>query len=335
MEYFELGDFEKFITPKLTEKDAKVIGKQLLEGLQVLHGSHLAHRDLKLANIFVARCAPDLWIKLGDFGIVRHICTAQNNMLTRIGTSNYMAPEILLATDDEDHDSPYTLAVDIWSLGCVLFRLLSQQLPFPQVRHLWLYWRSIKAFPTDILLKNNVSEDGVSLISEMLKPSPTDRMTVTVALLHSWVSIQEPTPAFGDPDSFKNNVGDELDGKSANEGPTNQNCKYISVSIPKSNLEDNQRFFHSAITSHTKNHDIPREIQADFPSNSHLTSSENKEMVQRRKTMPDKEERIFNPSDKDNILEPRSNLANSYLERGLYKERCNCFNKSLRRVIGF
>ena len=64
MEYFELGDLEKFTTPKLTERDAKRIGKQLLEGLQVLHEDHLAHRDLKPPNIFVARCAPDWWINL-------------------------------------------------------------------------------------------------------------------------------------------------------------------------------------------------------------------------------------------------------------------------------
>lgn len=48
MEYFELGDLEKFITPKLTEEDAKMIGGQLFEGLQVLHGDNLVHRDLNL-----------------------------------------------------------------------------------------------------------------------------------------------------------------------------------------------------------------------------------------------------------------------------------------------
>lgn len=42
MEYFELGDLEKFITP---ENDAKVIGRQLLEGVQFLHNHYLAHRE--------------------------------------------------------------------------------------------------------------------------------------------------------------------------------------------------------------------------------------------------------------------------------------------------
>ena len=239
MEYFELGDLEKFITPKLTEKDAKKIGRQLLEGLQVLHGYHLAHRDLKPANIFVARCAPDWWIKLGDFGIVRRICTEHNSKLSRIGTYDYMAPEILLDSNNEDQDSPYTLAVDIWSLGCVLFRLLTQQLPFPQERHLRLYWRSKKPFPADILIKHSVSEDGVSLVSEMMKSNPADRMTVTMALLHSWVSIQEPTPTPGNLDSFEKSVEDELDGKPAKEGSATESRKCTSVNIPKRNFEDN------------------------------------------------------------------------------------------------
>lgn len=203
MEYFELGDLENFMTSKLTEKDAKLIGKQLLEGLQVLHEDQLAHRDLKPANVFVARCAPNWWIKLGDFGILRRICTTQESRLTRTGTPDYMAPEIIFETDDEDQGLSYTVSVDIWSLGCMLFRLLTHQFPFPELRHLRLYWRSKNLFPTDILINHSISEDGISFISDTMKSHPSDRMNVTMALLHSWVSNQECTPVCGD-----------LDGKS-------------------------------------------------------------------------------------------------------------------------
>lgn len=101
MEYFELGDLESYITPKLTENDAKMIGRQLLEGLQVLHGYGMAHRDLKPANIFVARDAPNWWIKIGDFGSSRQITAKQNSILSLVGTPNYMAPKILLGYDEE------------------------------------------------------------------------------------------------------------------------------------------------------------------------------------------------------------------------------------------
>lgn len=113
MEYFKLGDLERFITTELTEKDAKVIGRQLLEGLQVLHWYHLAHRDLKPTNIFVAICAPDWWIKLRDSGIERRIFTAHNTKLTRFGTIDCMAPEILVESNDEDQDLLITQAINI------------------------------------------------------------------------------------------------------------------------------------------------------------------------------------------------------------------------------
>ncbi|MCJ1342935.1 hypothetical protein MMC31_001124 [Peltigera leucophlebia] len=193
MEYFELGDLENYNTPKLTEIDAKMIGRQLLEGLQVLNGYGMAHRDLKLANIFVARDAPNWWIKIGDFGFSRDITAKQNSILSLVGTLNYMAPEILLDYDEEENSS-YTLAVDIWSHGCVIFRLLTRQLPFPQNKALRLYWFSKTSFPANILIENHVSEDGVSLVCVMMKPNPANRVTAATALHHPWISTQESRP---------------------------------------------------------------------------------------------------------------------------------------------
>lgn len=196
MEYFRLGDLEKYITPDLTENDAKIIGRQLLEGLQLMHKYKLAHRDLKPENIFVARRAPDWWVKLGDFGISRRICNEQNGALSQIGTTNYMAPEIFLGNRDEEQDRTYTFAVDVWSLGCVLIRLLTRQLPFPLERSLRLYWWSKKLFPTHVLVENDVSEDGISLVFGMMKSNPADRITVSNALLHPWTSGHDSMPWF-------------------------------------------------------------------------------------------------------------------------------------------
>lgn len=207
-------------------------GRQLLEGLQVLHGYHLAHRDLKPASIFVAKGAPDGWIKLGDFGISRRICTVQITRLTRIGTPDYMAPEMLLENDNEHQDLPYTLAVDMWSLGCVLYCLLTHRLPFPELKHLRLYWQSRKTFPTDILINYGVSDEGVSFVTGIMKSTPADRSTVSVALLHLWVSIRNSMPALGDHDSLKDNVEDEFGGISSNTGSATERRKYIPIRIP-------------------------------------------------------------------------------------------------------
>lgn len=162
-----------------------------------------------------------------------------------------MAAEILF---HEDQFPLHTQAVDIWSLGCMLFRLLTHQLPFPEFRHLQLCWRSKKPFLTNILIEHSVSGGGISLISEIMKSNPVDRMTVTTALLHSWVSIQEPTPPLGDPNSFKNNPEDEPDAKSANEGSATENRECISANISKSNLKDNKPFSNAAITPHTRDY---------------------------------------------------------------------------------
>ena len=120
MEYFELGDLERYITPKMTEGDAKIIIGQILEGLKILHDYNWAHRDLKPQNIFVVQDAPHWWVKIGDFGISKRIGGGQSGIRTVVGTPDYIAPEIfpfLLSDNDEDSDdeeaSQYTVAVDI------------------------------------------------------------------------------------------------------------------------------------------------------------------------------------------------------------------------------
>lgn len=109
-----------------------------------------------------------------------------------------MAPEMIwgsydsMDNDMEDKDaSSFTLAVDIWSLGCVLFRLLTRQLPSTSPSSLVRYYRSKISFPVDPLNQNNVSTDGIAIVSELMKPRPADRMNVSAALLHSWTCDQE------------------------------------------------------------------------------------------------------------------------------------------------
>ena len=194
MEYFELGDLEKYITPKLTEEDAKMIGRQLFEGLEILHGYNWAHRDIKPKNIFVVRDAPQWWIKIGDFGMSK--LAEQSGIHTQVGTHDYMAPELFWGNYDDTDDEetlPFTIAIDTWSLGCVLFRLLTGQQPFVSPSLLRRYYRSKISFPVDALKQNDVSADGIAILSELMKPRPADRMNVSAALLHSWTSVREPT----------------------------------------------------------------------------------------------------------------------------------------------
>ncbi len=90
-------------------------------------------------------------------------------MQTLVGTLDYMAPEIIssmFADDEEDNGDglQYTVAVDIWSLVCVLFRLHTQRSPFASVGTLGAYRRSKKSF-LQMLFLNRGSVKMVSLFS--------------------------------------------------------------------------------------------------------------------------------------------------------------------------
>lgn len=96
----------------------------------------------------------------------------------------------------------------------MLFRLLSHCLPFFREKDLRPSWRSRKTVPTDILIAPNVSEDGISLLPEMIKSNNADQITVTIALLHSWISISESTSTPKNRDFREKNTADALFSKS-------------------------------------------------------------------------------------------------------------------------
>ena len=202
MEYLELGDLEKYITPKITDDDAKSITKQLLEGLLVLHQMDWVHRDLKPRNIFVVNAAPNWWIKIGDFGISKRLHNDQETQ-TLIGTSDYIPPEMVMPDTLSDYESDgergprLTAAVDIWSLGCVLHRLLLRRLPFTSQKALKSYCRGKTPLALGSVDGQQISRNSADLLLRMLKPHPEDRVRASGALKHPWLDVEEsrsPTP---------------------------------------------------------------------------------------------------------------------------------------------
>lgn len=101
------------------------IARQVCEALGYAHARGIIHRDLKLSNILVTE---DGSIRLIDFGLAKSIATGPAQALTEVGTAVgtvlYMSPEQCLG-------KPATVETDIYSLGCVLFHLITGQPPFP------------------------------------------------------------------------------------------------------------------------------------------------------------------------------------------------------------
>jgi serine/threonine protein kinase len=136
MEYFELGDLERYITEPITEDGMKDITIDVLNGLRIMHSENFAHRDLKPANIFVVQKppTPSWWVKIGDFGISKRVRGGTTELRTQAGTRPYQAPEINGYLDTDEPTSAYDNTVDMWSLGCVIYKVATQSVPFPRPR---------------------------------------------------------------------------------------------------------------------------------------------------------------------------------------------------------
>ena len=115
---------------RCTEAEAAVVLKGITQGVAHMHERNVVHRDLKLENLIlderrVKEGAPDLMVKIIDFGFSKVVLDGDDSALQTVcGSPQYVAPEILMKA------SPYTKAVDLWSLGVILYMLLSGQAPF-------------------------------------------------------------------------------------------------------------------------------------------------------------------------------------------------------------
>src|SRR5436190_18197749 len=97
-----------------------------------------------MQNIFVVeKPASELrrWVKIGDFGVSKRITNNETGLRTIVGTPHFQAPEITGYVEEES--SGYSNAVDMWSLGCVIYILLARQVPFPN-------FPSLKKFAKEI-----------------------------------------------------------------------------------------------------------------------------------------------------------------------------------------
>ncbi|XP_063715005.1 serine/threonine-protein kinase par-1-like isoform X3 [Symsagittifera roscoffensis] len=178
------GDMYDFLTKHeggLPEDKARDFFQQIVSAITYCHDLHIVHRDLKPENVVLSR-NQDV-VKITDFGFSNQY-TPGTHLRTSCGSLAYSAPEILLG------DSYEAAAVDVWSLGVLLFMLVCGEAPFNEGTDSETLTMIMDCKFT---LPHELSDECKDLVSNLLKREPEDRLSLAQILDHPWMKMA-PSP---------------------------------------------------------------------------------------------------------------------------------------------
>jgi serine/threonine protein kinase len=169
---------------RLDEYSLQKIAREIGAAIKLVHAQHFVHRDIKPENIFVTE---DNTCVLGDFGCVEH----EDNMTltTLVGTSSYIAPEIILATlRPAEGMFGAGKPSDIYSFGQTLFIAATKKYVIQNTDNLKKLARIVSELDmSSIVDRLDRSDEFKSLITGMTDPHPIGRMTIQEVLDHPFV----------------------------------------------------------------------------------------------------------------------------------------------------
>ncbi|XP_022101637.1 MAP kinase-interacting serine/threonine-protein kinase 1-like [Acanthaster planci] len=201
-----------------TEQEASMVVRDIASALAFLHNKGIAHRDLKPENILCESKHSISPIQICDFGLGSgiHMNSRYNTplttpeLLTPVGSAEYMAPEVVNAFIDDDEASAYDKRCDLWSLGVILYIMLSGRPPFvgnctedcgwdnggacQECEDMLLHSIQAGIYDFDGAEWENISEDAKDLISNLLVRDASKRYSAELVLAHPWVGRAPMTP---------------------------------------------------------------------------------------------------------------------------------------------
>ncbi|CAI4038910.1 hypothetical protein SMKI_06G2620 [Saccharomyces mikatae IFO 1815] len=148
---------------------------QISGAVYYAHSMHCVHRDLKLENILLDRNGN---AKLTDFGFTRE-CMTKTTLETVCGTTVYMAPELI---ERKTYDG---FKIDIWSLGVILYTLITGYLPFDDDDEVKTKWKIVNEEPK--YDSKFIPDDAKDLISRLLAKNPGERPSLPQVLRHPFL----------------------------------------------------------------------------------------------------------------------------------------------------
>jgi len=178
-----------FRSANLEAPVARAFFQQIVDGLEACHAAGVAHRDLKPENLLLDE---NLTIKLTDFGLssIHREQDIQHLMETQCGTLSYLAPEVIKGKQ-------YGYAADIFSLGVVLFVLVTKLMPFEYATGKDWWYNKIRTQKYDMFwlaheksAETEFDADFKQLVLSMLSPEPVDRPTIEQIRSSRWFSAE-------------------------------------------------------------------------------------------------------------------------------------------------
>jgi len=173
---------------QLQPPDAAEAARQMLRAVGYLHSHHIVHRDIKLENFVYESWASYTNLKLIDFGmaVVWDQCTP---MVARCGSLMYVSPDVLCGEG-------YTDKCDLWSLGVIVWMLLTGVPPFDGDDEILM--KKIRAGQAN-WSRNGTWEkipvSGMEFLGQLLEKDPTKRPSAREALQHTWLAPSAETGA--------------------------------------------------------------------------------------------------------------------------------------------
>ncbi|XP_070606718.1 ribosomal protein S6 kinase alpha-3 isoform X2 [Erythrolamprus reginae] len=177
-----------------SEREASAVLLTITKTVEYLHAQGVVHRDLKPSNIlYVDESGNPESIRICDFGFAKQLRAENGLLMTPCYTANFVAPEVLKRQG-------YDVACDIWSLGVLLYTMLTGYTPFAN---------GPDDTPEEILTRigsgkfslsggywNSVSETAKDLVSKMLHVDPHQRLTAAQVLRHPWIVHCDQLPQY-------------------------------------------------------------------------------------------------------------------------------------------
>lgn len=167
-----------------TERETCHIFSKLMTAINYCHSHGISHRDIKPENILFSDNEDSSTLKVVDFGLSRIFSSENKTMTSIVGTSYYMAPEVL--------NGRYTEKCDVWSAGCILYIMLCGRPPFYSKNDLELSKKiKCKSYTFNYPEFLVISSDAKELITRMLCDEGS-RMSAQEVLNHHWIKNLAP-----------------------------------------------------------------------------------------------------------------------------------------------